>query len=51
MYNTKDIQFVGKHDYDKENSLHDVSSKEGIIAFSSFYKIIGEPFCYHTEEV
>jgi hypothetical protein len=20
MYNTKDIQFVGKHDYDKENS-------------------------------
>jgi hypothetical protein len=22
MYNTKDIQFVGKHDYDKDNSLH-----------------------------
>jgi len=21
MYNIKDIQFVGKHDYDKENSL------------------------------
>ena len=21
MYNPKDIQFVGKHDYDKENSL------------------------------
>ena len=21
MYNVKDIQFVGKHDYDKENSL------------------------------
>ena len=23
MYNVKDIQFVGKHDYDKENSLSD----------------------------
>lgn len=23
MYNAKDIQFVGKHDYDKENSLSD----------------------------
>ena len=21
MYNVKDIQFVGKHDYDKENSM------------------------------
>lgn len=21
MYNTKDIQFTGKHDYDKDNSL------------------------------
>jgi hypothetical protein len=21
MYNTKDIQFVGKHDYDKENAM------------------------------
>ncbi len=21
MYNVKDVQFVGKHDYDKENSL------------------------------
>ena len=21
MYNTKDIQFVGKHDYDKENAI------------------------------
>ena len=24
MYNVKDIQFVGKHDYDKENSLSDL---------------------------
>lgn len=25
MYNVKDIQFVGKHDYDKENSLSEGS--------------------------
>ena len=24
MYNTKDIQFVGKHDYDKENAMTEI---------------------------